>query len=61
MCIRDSDISQEYGAGEDRLYTVETWQEFVSAVQANERLLIQPYTLTSQDGVVNKIVEKFYN
>lgn len=55
------DISQEYGAGEDRLYTFETWQEFVSAVQANERLLIQPYTLTIQDGVVNKIVEKFYN
>ena len=55
------DISQEYGAGEDRLYTFETWQEFVSTVQANERLLIQPYTLTIQDGVVNKIVEKFYN
>ena len=52
------DISQEYGAGEDRLYTFETWQEFVSAVQANERLLIQPYTLTIQDGVVNKIVEE---
>ena len=55
------DISQEYGAGEDRLYTFETWQEFVSAVQANERLLIQPYTLTIQDGVVTKIAEKFYN
>ena len=55
------DISQEYGAGEDRLYTFETWQEFVSAVQTNERLLIQPYTMTIQDGVVTKIVEKFYN
>ena len=55
------DISQEYGAGEDRLYTFETWQEFVSAVQANERLLIQPYTLTIQDGVVTKLEEKFYN
>lgn len=55
------DISQEYGAGEDRLYTFETWQKFVSAVQANERLLIQPYTLTIQDGVVTKIAEKFYN
>lgn len=55
------DISQEYGAGEDRLYTFETWQEFVSAVQANERLLIQPYVLTIQNGVVTKLEEKFYN
>ena len=55
------DISQEYGAGEDRLYTFETWQEFVSAVQANEGLLVQPYTLTIQDSVVTKIAEKFYN
>ena len=55
------DISQEYGAGEDRLYTFETWQDFVTAVQANEGLLIQPYTLTIQDGVVTKIAEKFYN
>ena len=55
------DISQEYGAGKDRLYTFETWQEFVSAVQANERLLIQPYVLTIQNGVVTKLEEKFYN
>ena len=55
------DISQKYGAGEDRLYTFETWQEFVSAVQANERLLIQPYVLTIQNGVVTKLEEKFYN
>lgn len=55
------DISQEYGAGEDRLYTFETWQDFVMAVQANEGLLVQPYTLTIQNGVVTKIAEKFYN
>ena len=55
------DISQVYGAGEDRLYTFETWQDFVTAVQANEGLIIQPYTLTIQDGVVIRIVEKFYN
>lgn len=55
------DISQEYGAGEDRLHTFETWKDFVTAVQVNERLLIQPYTLTIQDGIVTKIVEKLYN
>lgn len=55
------DISQVYGAGEDRLYTFGTWQDFVSAVQANENLCIPPYTLTLQDGVVVKIEEKFYN
>ena len=55
------DIEQEYGAGEDRLYTFETWQDFIEAVQANENLLIQPYTLTLKNGVVVKIEEKFYN
>ena len=55
------DISQVYGAGEDRLYTFEAWQDFVSAVQANENLCIPPYTLTLQDGVVVRIEEKFYN
>ena len=55
------DISQVYGAGEDRLYTFETWQDFVTAVQADEGLLIQPYVLTIQNGVVTKIEEKFYN
>ena len=55
------DISQVYGAGEDRLYTFENWQEFVTAVQADERLLIQPYVLTIQNGVVTKLEEKFYN
>ena len=55
------DISQIYGAGEDRLYTFETWQDFVTAVQADERLLIQPYVLTIQNGVVTKLEEKFYN
>ena len=55
------DISQEYGAGEDRLYTFENWQDFVTAVQADERLLIQPYVLTIQNGVVTKLEEKFYN
>ena len=55
------DISQVYGAGEDRLYTFETWQDFVAAVQANEGLCVPPYTLTLQDGVVVKIEEKFYN
>lgn len=55
------DISQEYGAGEDRLYTFESWQDFVTAVQSNENLLIQPYTLTIQDGVVIQIAEKIYN
>ena len=54
-------ISQEYGAGEDRLYTFETWKDFVTAAQANEALLVQPYTLTIQDGIVTKIVEKLYN
>ena len=55
------DISQVYGAGEDRLYTFGTWQDFVAAVQANENLCIPPYTLTLQDGVVVRIEEKFYN
>ena len=55
------DIEQKYGAGEDRLYTFETWQDFIEAVQANENLLIQPYTLTLKNGVVVKIEEKFYN
>ena len=55
------DISQVYGAGEDRLYTFENWQDFVTAVQADERLLIQPYVLTIQNGVVTKLEEKFYN
>ena len=55
------DISQVYGAGEDRLYTFENWQDFVTAVQADERLLIHPYVLTIQNGVVTKLEEKFYN
>ena len=55
------DISQVYGAGEDRLYTFKNWQDFVTAVQADERLLIQPYVLTIQNGVVTKLEEKFYN
>ena len=55
------DLSQKYGAGEDRLYTFETWKDFVSAAGANESPLIQPYTLTIQNGVVTEIVEKFYN
>ena len=55
------DISQVYGAGEDRLYTFENWQDFVTAVQTDERLLIQPYVLTIQNGVVTKLEEKFYN
>ena len=55
------DISQVYGAGDDRLYTFETWQDFVAAVQTNEGLCVPPYTLTLQDGVVVKIEEKFYN
>ena len=55
------DISQVYSAGEDRLYTFENWQDFVTAVQADERLLIQPYVLTIQNGVVTKLEEKFYN
>ena len=55
------DISQGYGAGEDRLYTFKNWQDFVTAVQADERLLIQPYVLTIQNGVVTKLEEKFYN
>lgn len=55
------DISQVYGAGEDRLYTFENWQDFVTAVQADEGLLIQPYVLTIQNGVVTKLEEKFYN
>ena len=38
-----------------------TWQEFVEASQADESLLIQPYTLTLKNGVVVKIEEKFYN
>ena len=55
------DIEQEYGAGEDRLYTFKTWRDFAAAVQENERLLVQPYTLTLKNGVVVKIEEKFYN
>ena len=55
------DISQVYGAGEDRLYTFKTWKDFVAAVQKNEGLLVQPYTLTLKNGVVVKIEEKFYN
>ena len=41
-------------------YTIYNYA-FVSAVQANERLLIQPYVLTIQNGVVTKLEEKFYN
>ena len=55
------DISQVYGAGEDRLYTFKTWKDFVAAVQENEGLLVQPYVLTIQNGVVSRIAEKFYN
>ena len=55
------DIEQEYGAGEDRLYTFKTWRDFIAAVQENEGLLVQPYTLTLKNGVVIKIEEKFYN
>lgn len=55
------DIEQEYGAGEDRLYTFKTWRDFAAAVQENEGLLAQPYTLTLKNGVVVKIEEKFYN
>ena len=55
------DIEQEYGAGEDRLYTFKTWRDFAAAVQENEGLLVQPYTLTLKNGVVVKIEEKFYH
>jgi len=55
------DIEQEYGAGEDRLYTFKTWRDFAAAVQENEGLLAQPYTLTLKNGVVVKIEEKFYH
>ena len=55
------DIEQEYGAGEDRLYTFKTWRDFAAAVQENEGLLVQPYTLTLKNGVVVKIEENFYN
>lgn len=55
------DIEQEYGAGEDRRYTFKTWRDFAAAVQENEGLLVQPYTLTLKNGVVVKIEEKFYN
>ena len=55
------DIEQKYGAGEDRLYTFETWQDFIEAVQADESLLIPPYTFTMRNGIVVKIEEKFYN
>lgn len=55
------DIEQEYGAGEDRLYTFKTWRDFAAAVQENEGLLVQPYTLTLKNGIVVKIEEKFYN
>lgn len=55
------DIEQEYGAGEERLYTFKTWRDFAAAVQENEGLLVQPYTLTLKNGVVVKIEEKFYH
>lgn len=55
------DIEQEYGAGEDRLYTFKTWRDFAAAVQENEGLLVQPYTLTLKNGAVVKIEEKFYH
>ena len=55
------DIEQEYGAGEERLYTFKTWRDFAAAVQENEGLLVQPYTLTLKNGIVVKIEEKFYN
>lgn len=55
------DIEQEYGAGEDRLYTFKTWRDFAAAVQENEGLLVQPYTLTLKNGVVVKVEEKFYH
>lgn len=55
------DIEQEYGAGEDRLCTFKTWRDFAAAVQENEGLLVQPYTLTLKNGVVVKIEEKFYH
>ena len=55
------DIEQEYGAGEDRLYTFKTWRDFAAAAQENEGLLVQPYTLTLKNGVVVKIEEKLYN
>ncbi len=55
------DIEQEYGAGEDRLYTFKTWRDFAAAVQENEGLLVQPYTLTLKNGVVVKIEGKFYH
>ena len=55
------DIEQEYGAGEDRLYTFKTWRDFAAAAQENEGLLVQPYTLTLKNGVVVKVEEKFYN
>ena len=55
------DIEQEYGAGEDRLYTFKTWRDFAAAAQENEGLLVQPYTLTLKNGVVVKIEEKFYH
>ena len=55
------DIEQEYGAGEDRLYTFKTWRDFAAAVQENEGLLVQPYTLTLKNGVVVKIEDKFYH
>ena len=55
------DIEQEYGAGEDRLYTFKTWRDFAAAVQENEGLLVQPYTLTLKNGVAVKIEEKFYH
>ena len=55
------DIEQEYGAGEDRLYTFKAWRDFAAAAQENEGLLVQPYTLTLKNGVVVKIEEKFYN
>ena len=55
------DIEQEYGAGEDRLYTFKTWRDFAAAVQENEGLLVQPYTLTLKNGIVVKIEEKFYH
>ena len=39
----------------------EQWQGIAAAVQENEGLLVQPYTLTLKNGVVVKIEEKFYH
>ena len=39
----------------------EQWQGIAAAVQENEGLLVQPYTLTLKNGVVVKVEEKFYH